>query len=368
LVILLVALLACIVAAAIVAVVILRGREQAEVADLDARIARSQAQLDVVDTALAGLGRGSHAGALLGTMTGQIARAVGAARVDLLEEAPTDVRAHRVGSAGWLRAESGDDDALAALAGRLDALLRLVEARRALFQAKVESEALRRSDELKTGLLRALSHELRTPLAAVRASAAALTTRDGLDPEQRGFVDAIDEQTLRLARLIEDLLDYSRLQAGVTPKLDWVDAADVVEDAVEGLEPSERTRVATRAGERVPPLRVDLAFLQRALAILLHNACTYSAGGVVVETRRVRQSVRISVVNPGRGIATDEEERIFEPFYRGRSSAGSAGTGLGLPIARTLVEASGGSLRVERGERLETRLTMTFPVPPRAAP
>jgi two-component system sensor histidine kinase KdpD len=359
--------LAVLAAGALVALVLGRASAAAEAASLRSRLERAEAQLEVVDTALQGLARGSQPTALLGTMGGSIARAVGAERVTVSETAPAGRGARRIGGAGWLVAEGGDAAALEQIGRRLETLVRLVETRGALVEARVESEALRRSDELKTALLRALGHELRTPLAAVRASAAALGSLDVTTAEQRPFVQAIEEQSELLRRIFDDLLDYSRLQAGLEARLAWIDLADVVEDVVRGLEAAGRARVRTRFGARVPPLLLDLAFLQRALSILLDNALAYGAGDVLVETRRVRQSIRLSVANAGRGIAADEEERIFEPFYRGRSSSGQSGSGLGLPIARSLVEATGGTLRVERGERLETRLTMTFPVPRTAA-
>src|SRR5689334_10713370 len=152
----LVVLLACVAAASLLALVLGRGRTRLQQEQAAARRGRLEAEVEVLDTAIRGLARGSHPAALLGTLTGLIARAVGAERVRLLEEAPATGAAERVGDAGWLAADGGDPQSLAAVAGRLDALLRLVEARRALFAAQVESEALRRSDELKTALLRAL--------------------------------------------------------------------------------------------------------------------------------------------------------------------------------------------------------------------
>jgi len=236
----------------------------------------------------------------------------------------------------------------------LEALVAIAQRRDAMQAELVETEALRRSDDIKTALLRAVSHDLRTPLTAVVAAGHALGA-DSLTHEERAELsNAVVEEGTRLAGLVDNLLALSRLQAGsATPRSDWVSIEDLVSAATEGLrgDPLD-IRVTVDAG--VPEIRADAAQLERAFANLLENAGRYGGGGpIVVHARRgggpAGEGVLVSVTDQGPGIASAEQERIFEPFYRGRNARTRAwtGSGLGLAIVKGFVEANGGSISVQ---------------------
>lgn len=231
----------------------------------------------------------------------------------------------------------------------LGALVAIALRRDAMQAEAVETAALRRSDDVKTALLRAVSHDLRTPVTAIVAAGHALGSR-GLTPEELGELsDAVVEEGERLAGLVDKLLDLSRLQAGgAEPHRDWISLEDVVLAARDGL--GERLRDLRLLIEPdVPAVQADAAQLERAFANLLENASRYSGGRPVsVTARRSGSRVVVQVVDQGPGIGPAERGRIFEPFYRG-AAAGDAwtGSGLGLAIAKGFVEANGGAISVE---------------------
>ena len=232
----------------------------------------------------------------------------------------------------------------------LGALVAIALRRDALQAEAVETAALRRSDDVKTALLRAVSHDLRTPVTAIVAAGHALGS-DSLTPGERTELStAVIEEGEKLAGLVDKLLDLSRLQAGrADPRRDWVSLEDVLHAARDGLS-EPRSDVRLTIDPDVPAVRADAAHLERAFANLLENAVRYSGGlPVSVHVRRSGPRVVARVVDQGPGIGAAERARIFEPFYRGRASGGDAwaGSGLGLAIAKGFVEANGGTISVE---------------------
>jgi len=213
----------------------------------------------------------------------------------------------------------------------------------------VETSALRRSDELKTAVLRSVSHDLRTPLTAVLAAA---TTLDPGRPNAENVAE-VREQVLaagtRLGRLIEKLLDLSQLQAGrAEPRSVWYSVEEVVREAIEHVDaPGVDYRLSIEPD--LPLLAGDPAQLERAFANVLENAARYCAGQPVqVRAKVVRERVRILVVDQGPGIAPAEHERIFLPFYRSIDGPShTSSSGLGLAITRGFVELNGGRIAVE---------------------
>lgn len=209
----------------------------------------------------------------------------------------------------------------------------------------VEAEAVRRSDELKTVLLRSVSHDLRTPLTSIIAGGSALGS-ESLSAEERGELsEGIVAEGRRLSRLVENLLDLSRLEAGkAEPHRDAVDLADVIEAARRGLGDPAPIRLSIDAG--LPLVEADAAQLERAFANLLENAVRYGGGRPVqVRSRAVGGNIVVRVVDQGAGIPEGERARLFEPFRHGE--AANSGSGLGLAIARGFIEANGGEIEVE---------------------
>jgi K+-sensing histidine kinase KdpD len=220
---------------------------------------------------------------------------------------------------------------------------------RRLAREAVEAETLRQADAVKTAVLHAVSHDLRSPLTAIRAAS------EGLDSpavqlgarEREELFDTIRIEVHRLERLVNNLLDLSRLEAGParrTPELWTVDA--LLASALEQLG-READRVETNFAVDVGLVRVDGPQLHRVLVNLLENALKFSSPsdpiGVTVEGDSAR--VRVRVHDRGPGIAKADRDRIFDPFERG-SNAGP-GSGLGLAIARGFAEANGGRVWVE---------------------
>ncbi len=250
----------------------------------------------------------------------------------------------------------------------LEALVAIAQRRDALQAELVETEALRRSDDIKTAVLRAVSHDLRTPLTAIVAAGHALGG-ESLTPQDRAELSGAGVgEGNRLARLVDNLRALSRLQAGrAAPRQDWVSVEDLIAAATEGLR-DQTVDVRLIVDPDVPEIRADAAQLERAFANLLENAARYSGGtAVVVHARRSggrRDRVLISVVDRGPGIPAAEQERIFEPFYRGHSASASpaTGSGLGLAIVKGFVEANGGSISVQSLPGQGTSFVVSLPV------
>jgi two-component system sensor histidine kinase KdpD len=221
---------------------------------------------------------------------------------------------------------------------------------RAKLQAEVvETTALRRSDEMKTAVLRSVSHDLRTPVTAILTAAAALDPEHPTPEDVREVRDVVTYAGTRLARLIEKLLDLTVLQSGtLAPRREWYSIEEVLSEAVEGLGTAPGA-VRFAIDPDVPLLEGDAGQLERAFGNLLENAVRYSGGQpVVVLVRTIGSRVRVRIVDQGPGIDAEEQERIFLPFYRSFVSGSShEGSGLGLAIAKGFINAGSGEIRVE---------------------
>jgi two-component system sensor histidine kinase KdpD len=231
----------------------------------------------------------------------------------------------------------------------LEALLAAATERDELLGDVVETRALRRSDVIKTALLRAVSHDLRTPITAIVTAAEPLASDHIDDDDRRELARGIQLEARRLAKLIENLLDLSRLEAhAAEPRPEWCSLEEVLEAAIDDLALPAGTFNVSIQGE-LPLVRADAAQLERAFANLLENAGRYSGGHPVsLRARAVGRRVVIRVVDRGPGIPAAQRERVFEPFYRaGTGGTGHRGSGLGLAIARGFVEANGGTIAVE---------------------
>jgi len=228
----------------------------------------------------------------------------------------------------------------------------------------IEADAVRRSDELKTSLLRSVSHDLRTPLTAIIAAGAALDSPSVTAAERHELSDAVVEEGQRLSRLVENLLDVSRLEAGkAEPHREPVELGDLLAAARESIGPyGEHVRLSL--DDDLPPLRADPTQLERAFANLLENAVVHGDGQpVLVRSRLVGPRLVVRVVDRGPGIPENLRERIFEPFYRAPGSPSGGGSGLGLAIARGFIEANGGEVEVESLPGQGSSFVVTFADP-----
>jgi signal transduction histidine kinase len=288
--------------------------------------------------------------------------------------APLLLGARPIGMISLSRVEadafSDEEVELVSLLGRLVATA--VQNIRAYEAERNTVEELRRLSALRADFVSLVSHELRSPMAAVIGAARTLQDRwRTLSVGQReAFLALIADETNRLAALIGDVLDTSRIEAGTfSYSFTDVDLGRLVEDTVAtarvGLD-DVRLR-ATLTG-RVPPIRGDRERLRQVLTNLIDNAVKYSAAGdeVDVVVQPANGIVRISVADHGPGIPLDQQRLIFEKFGRGDNLGGGAkpGSGLGLFIARSIAEAHGGTVEVQSRPNEGATFTLTLPATP----
>lgn len=254
---------------------------------------------------------------------------------------------------------------LVSLLGRLVASA--VQNLRAYESERRTVEELRRLSALRADFVSLVSHELRSPMAAVIGAARTLQQRwRELQPEQReAFLALIGDETSRLADLIGDVLDTSRIDAGTfTFRFGDVDLRALVHDSVTtAAMGQDEVPVEAHVAATVPPIRGDAERLRQVLSNLIDNAVKYSPAGEPVEVRLAvdNGSVLISVRDRGPGIASDDQRLIFEKFGRVASGASKPGTGLGLYIARSITEAHGGTLRVSSAPGRGATFTVSLP-------
>jgi two-component system, OmpR family, sensor histidine kinase KdpD len=228
----------------------------------------------------------------------------------------------------------------------------------------IETEALRRSDELKTSLLRSVSHDLRTPLTSIIAAGAAIDSPSVTPAERHELSEAVVEQGQRLSRLVEKLLDLSRLETGhAEPHREPVDLPGLLEAARHSIGArGELVRLALDS--ELPALSADPTQLERAFANLLENAVVHGRGQpVLVRSRLVGPRIVVRVVDRGPGIPEGERQRIFEPFHRAGGGEATNGSGLGLAIAKGFVEANGGEIEVESLPGQGSSFVVSFSAP-----
>jgi two-component system sensor histidine kinase KdpD len=284
----------------------------------------------------------------------------------------------RRGPLGALAVQTSDigyehDRALTSLAGLGAVALERV----ALISEMAEAQALAESERLRAALLSSLSHDFRTPLAAILASSTSLIEYgDTLAPEaRRDLLSSIRDETNHMTRFVANLLDMTRLEAGaLKPSIAATDLSEVVVDASGHV-----ARHAAAKGIRIdcsgPTIfaAVDAVLLERALMNILENAVHFSDERAVVAVAVAAEngSARISVTDAGPGINPIAMEHIFDKFFRAEEHAGQRrGAGLGLSIARGLIEAMNGAVQAESpvANGRGARFTISFPLAALNAP
>ena len=269
-------------------------------------------------------------------------------------------------------------------AGRLE-IERLYEELRAAFERASHAEALRQSEKLKSALLDAVTHDIRTPLTSIKASVTTLLdelrgeTYDGQsvalgDESRREMLEVIDEESDRLNRFVEGLIELARIEAGeLRLRLRWGAVDEVVAAALARAEPLTRGhRIVVELEDGLPAVRVDSHAVAEVVYTLVDNAAKYSPPGTAIgvsASRAEGDAVSIAVEDEGQGIPPELRERVFDKFFRATRDGDSGwggrpgGTGLGLAIARGIVEAHGGRIWVEgRAGGVGARVVFTLPI------
>ncbi|OLC52357.1 MAG: hypothetical protein AUH43_00320 [Acidobacteria bacterium 13_1_40CM_65_14] len=266
-----------------------------------------------------------------------------------------------------------------AQAGRQE-IERLYQELQIAFDRASEAEAARRNEQLKSALLDALTHNLRTPLTAIKASVTALigagtwSSLSHLPVEgQRELLEVIDEESDRLNRFIEALSHAGQPDTSQPPHLRAVALEDIVRAGLARAETITRDhRITVALDPDLPRVCVDSPSIAEAIYILVDNASKYAPPGTTIDVRAARldgNQVQLRVTDEGPGIPPDYRERVFEKFFRipGREPADShrGGVGLGLPIARRLVEAQAGRIWIDTPSSSNvsgTTVAMVLPV------
>jgi len=299
-----------------------------------------------------------------------------AAALDPAIKAPVSVAYRVVHANGTIRWLSINGLVHFEAAGGVDRPVMGIGTTRDVTEQKQVEEALRDADRRKDEFLAILAHELRNPLAPIRTAAGILRSRNVPEPLQARSRDVIERQVAHMARLVDDLLDVSRLSRGkMTLQKSCVSLDAVLDAAVETARPlieEHRHRFEQRRPSHPVWLDGDLARLSQVFANLLNNAAKYTpAGGLItIDVHEQRDAVTVSVRDTGRGIAAEHLDNIFDLFAQaaGASAPIVGGLGIGLTLARRLVELHGGTLRASSpGVGRGATFCVTLPTVPASA-
>ncbi len=363
----------------IVAVVVGRlaatGRRREREAESRARVASAREREAVLlAQAASAILAGQNVRTQLESLGNRVAAAVGARRARVVLEpvptpAPDELALPLRSSArnAWLYV--GDDltwdrSDLERIADPLGKLIDVAVERERLAEIAAETEASRRAETARTAILHAISHDLRSPLTAITTAGFALHQASLSEDERAELLEVIDGESARLARLVDDLLDLSKIQAGaVAPQEDWCDLRDAVVSAAAQLR-TEHPLEFTLADE-LPLVRADAAQLERVFSNLIENAIKFSPPGVpvTISAGAGAGKVTIRVSDRGKGIPPQYRSRVFEPFFRIRGQRGP-GSGLGLAICRGFVEANGGRIVLQAPSGGGSSFAVSFPLQP----
>jgi two-component system sensor histidine kinase KdpD len=229
-------------------------------------------------------------------------------------------------------------------------------------------EASRESERLRSALLDSVTHDLRTPLTSIRAAATMLTSQQDLpEPERAELLAVVDEESARLDRLIGQAVEMAQLDAeAVNIHRQPQDVRALLETTVEEMRPLFRGRqVEIQVPEELPRVPMDRELVGRALRHVLENAVKYAPPPSRVTLAAACDEYRLllSVTDEGPGIDPAEQSLVFDKFFRGRQQRSSVkGSGMGLPIAKAILEAHGGGIALSSGPKEGSRFTLWLPL------
>jgi PAS domain S-box-containing protein len=237
---------------------------------------------------------------------------------------------------------------------------------RDISERKRAQEILQKSDLLKTAVLRAVSHDLRSPLTAIVAAGESIVSPNLEARSRSELASVIVQEASRLARLVDKLLDLSRLQGGVaSPRQVWCSIEELLDVAIEQM-PESGEEIVISVEPELPSVRADAAQLERVFVNLFENARRFASGRPIhVEAYdKHGEQLVVCVSDSGPGIPEAEQERVFEPFYRiENGDVEYRGSGLGLAIVRGFVEANGGNVWVESSPGDGSTFVIELPLP-----
>jgi two-component system sensor histidine kinase KdpD len=238
-----------------------------------------------------------------------------------------------------------------------------------IIQAKVKIETLAQSERLKTDLLSMVSHELRTPLSVIKSHITTFLRHNNKweDGEKLDFLRDIDQETDDLARLVGNLLDMSSLEAGAMKlQKDYYQISEILEWAGKKLKTLTQDHVmSVRIKPELQDVFVDRTRIGQVIINLCENAAKYSHRGsrILIEAACLDNTVVVSVVDEGEGIASQYLDKVFDRFYRvGKNNHSESGIGLGLAICRGIIEAHGGKIWAESTEGKGSKFSFSLPV------
>ena len=224
-------------------------------------------------------------------------------------------------------------------------------------------------DTLKSEFVSTVSHDLRAPLTLMRGYATMLTMVGAMNEQQKEFVSKILTSADQMGNLIENLLDLSRIEAGVGLDLERVALIDLIEAVIQSYRPqavNKQVALEFELEEDLKSVEVDPMLIRQAIANLVDNAIKYTpAGGtVIIDAHQERGKQYLSVKDTGLGIAPTDQARLFERFYRARrqETLSIKGTGLGLAIVKSIVQQHGGEVAVESRLGEGSTFTIQFPI------
>jgi PAS domain S-box-containing protein len=226
----------------------------------------------------------------------------------------------------------------------------------------------RELDRLKTEFVRSVSQEFRSPLASIEGMAEMLIEGDVDGERARTYLDSMLSETLRLSNIVSDVLDLAKMESGAGgPELRDTDLREVVSHVADSTAPmAERKgiRLAADLAKAPKTFNCDRELMMQLLRNLVENAITYSGEGAEVKIRvtSTKKQVTISVRDTGPGIPEGEINRVSERFYRGSTSEGTTGTGLGLSLCREIAHMHGGALEIESAPGEGTKVTVKLPL------
>ena len=228
---------------------------------------------------------------------------------------------------------------------------------------------LRRMETIRRDFISNITHELRTPLSSIKALAE--TLKEGAiddEPVAKDFLERINGEVDRLAQMVQELSELSRIESGETPLQKSIfNAADVLDTSIQRMKPqADRAGIALslEMPDQLPVLNGDRDRIEQVLINLIHNAIKFTQpGGTITVSAAVRdKSLQFSVSDTGAGIPADDLTRIFERFYKADKARSGSGTGLGLAIAKHVVAAHGGEIWVESIEGKGSQFYFTIPL------